>query len=236
MNRADYLDAVAAELRGLTDYEKAAVRRELEGHIEDHAEALRALGCSEDEAESRAAERMGDPVETGRGIAALYRPFWLWVERVAGVLIAVSAIELLLGLGVLHNGYNSIRARFYRAYDKDAVRMEERMAIGDDVVRLYGASPYQEGTESGVELWLCAYDRLPCGTVSDKIWGNLTFTANGEQRPPHIAGDGGGWSDAGATFMRLRLPLENGDTSVTLRYDRFGTVAELTIDLTEVLT
>lgn len=233
MNRAAYLDAVAAELRGLTDYEKASVRRELEGHIEDHAEALRALGFSEDEAEERAAAQMGDPVETGRGIAALYRPFWLWVERVAGVLIAVMAVELLLGLGVLHNGYNSVRARFYRAYDEGVLRMDERMEIGDDMVRLYGTRPYQEGEENGVELWLCAYDRLPFGVVSDKIWGNLTFTANGGQRPLHSAGSGE-WSDMGATFMRFKVPLKAGDACLTLRYDRFGTVAELTVDLTEV--
>ena len=235
MNRPEYLDAVAAELRGLTDYEKAAVRRELEGHIEDHAEALRAHGYPADEAERRATAQMGDPAETGRGIAALYRPFWLWVERVAGVLIAVMTVELLLGLGVLHNGYNSIRARFYRSYDADVVRMDERMAIGDDVVRLYGAKPYREGSESGVELWLCAYDRLPAGVVSDKLWTNLAVTANGAERTRYAAG-GGGWSDLGASFQRIRVPLEPGDTSLTLRYDRFGTAAELTIDLTEVLT
>lgn len=234
MNRAAYLDAVAAELRGLTDYEKAAVRRELDGHIEDHAEALRALGCSEEEADTRATERMGDPVETGRGIAALYRPFWLWVERVAGVLIAVMALELLLGIGLLQHTTNSIRARFYHSDDETVVSMDERMEIGDDVLRLYGVRRYQEGAESGVELWLCGYDRLPFGVVNDKILQSLTVTANGEGRT-YYAAEGGGWSGATAFYLCLRVPLEAGDTSLTLHYTRFGTVAEHTVDLAEVL-
>ena len=221
MNRAAYLDAVAAELRGLTDYEKAAVRRELDGHIEDHAEALRVLGCSEEEADTRATERMGDPVETGRGIAALYRPFWLWVERVAGVLIAVMALELLLGIGLLQHTTNSIRARFYHSDNATVVSMDERMEIGDDVLRLYGVRRYQEGAESGVEL-------------NDKILQSLTVTANGEGRT-YYAAEGGGWSGATAFYLCLRVPLEAGDTSLTLHYTRFGTVAEHTVDLAEVL-
>lgn len=231
MNRADYLDAVAAELRGLTDYEKAAVRRELEGHIEDHAEALRALGCPEDEAESRAAERMGDPVETGRGIAALYRPFWLWVERIAGVLIAVMAIFCILGLPLIGSVADSIRARF-----ENRTAFNEYMEIGDDIVRLYDVNRYQDETGSGVQLWCYAYDRSIFGIVQSSVLDRLTFEADGAQGKHDLRfPKAGGGGDFRALQYHWWLPLEDGDTRITLRYDRFGTAAELTIDLTEVL-
>ena len=233
MNPEEYLNAVAAELRGLTSYERAAVRRELEGHIEDHAEALRAHGYPEDEAEARAAERMGDPAETGRGIARLYHPAWLWAERVAGALIAVMALELFLGFGGLGGVAGSVYARFCKPDDAHVTALDERMEIGNDVVRLYGINRYSDGQEDGVELWLCAYDRVPTGVVAQNIWGWSAVTANGEERVRYA--DGGGWSNARVTYCHIKVPLEPGDKTVALRFERFGEAVERAVDLTEVL-
>lgn len=47
MTPSEYQDRVLAGLRRLTPEEREAVRRELDGHIEDHMEALRELGYDE---------------------------------------------------------------------------------------------------------------------------------------------------------------------------------------------
>ena len=234
MNREDYLAAVTAELSRLTDDERAAVRGELAAHIEDHAEALRAIGYAEDEADARATERMGDPAQVGRDLAKLYRPFWLWVERAALALIAVMLLHLLLGSALLYHTWSSLYARVCAPDDETAIRLDERMAVGDDVVRLYGISGYRPGETCEVRLHLCAYDRSPFGIVHQNIWSWMQLRAGepAEERP--YAAGGGGWSNAGASHMYVKVALAPEDASITLRYERFGQVCERVIDLTEV--
>ncbi len=176
---------------------------------------------------------MGDPTETGRGIAALYRPFWLWVERVAGVLIAVMILHLLLGTGALYWTWSSLYARVCTP-DDAVIHLDERMAVGDDVVRLYGISGYRPGEACEVLLNLCAYDRSPFGIVHQNIWSWLQFrTGESVGERPYAAG-GGGWSNMGVSYYHVRMALGPEDTCITLRYARFGQVYERVIDLTEV--
>ena len=234
MERGEYLDAVAAELKRLTPKERAAVRGELDAHIEDHAASLREHGYADEEADARATALMGDPVQVGRDIAKLYRPIWLWVERVAGVLIAVMALYMLLGLGALGSAWNSVYARVCVPDDEAAIRMDERMAVGDDVVRLYGIKGYEPGQACEIELNLCAFDRVPFGCVYQNIWGGVRFLAGEDRSERYRAAGGGGWSNEGVSYRSVAVKLEPEDTSLTLRYERFGEVAELTVDLTEV--
>lgn len=233
MTGREYLDAVSAELKRLTPSERAAVRAELAAHMEDHAAALTDCGYDAAEAETLAAEQMGDPAETGRAIARLYRPFWLWAERVARVLVVLLCVHCALNVVSLGGVFGSIRARSCKPEESSAVALDECMEFGNDVVRLYGVCRYQEDSEDGVELFLCAYDRLPTGVVDQNIWTWLTATGNGGERTRYAGGSG--WSNANVTYRRLRVPLEADDALLTLRCERFGDAAELTIDLTEVL-
>ena len=234
MNREDYLAAVTAELSRLTDAERDAVCGELAAHIEDHAEALRELGYAEEEADARATEQMGDPAQVGRDIAKLYRPFWLWVERLAGVLIAVMILYLLLGSAMLYHTWSSLYARVCTPEDEAAIRLDERMAVGDDVVRLYGISGYRPGEACEVRLWISAYDHVPLGIVYQNILGFLEIGA-GEKEPEGVDVRGGTiYGSSGACYIVTRVPLAPEDTSITLRYARFGQVFECVIDLTEV--
>ena len=57
MDRRDYTDRVLSSLRRVTEKEREAIRSELDGHIEDHMEALRELGYDEELAEERAIAR-----------------------------------------------------------------------------------------------------------------------------------------------------------------------------------
>ncbi|MBE6910617.1 MAG: hypothetical protein E7474_13760 [Ruminococcaceae bacterium] len=236
MRSGEYLDAVEAELGRLTYRERADVRRELTAHIEDHTEALRGIGCTEDEADERAAEAMGDPAETGRAIAKLYRPIWLWIERIAAVIIVFMAVWAVLGFGMLGMAWSSISARFCAPDDARAVRVDERMVIGDDVLRVYGVRRYRTRDAFEAELWMCAYDRVPLGVVSHAIWSWTGLYANGNGESRKLNFSGGGEGGTGATYKQWVVPLEAGDTSLTLRYERFGVMVERTFALPEVET
>ena len=61
MDRRDYTDRVLSSLRRVTEKEREAIRSELDGHIEDHMEALLELGYDEELAEERAIAAMGVP-------------------------------------------------------------------------------------------------------------------------------------------------------------------------------
>lgn len=70
MDRNEYCDRVLAQVGRLTSGEARDLRAELSGHIEDHAEALTALGYGEDEAGERAVMLMGAPRRRGGRCAA----------------------------------------------------------------------------------------------------------------------------------------------------------------------
>ena len=77
MDRRDYTDRVLSSLRRVTEKEREAIRSELDGHIEDHMEALRELGYDEELAEERAIAAMGEPDEVGRELNKQYPFRWL---------------------------------------------------------------------------------------------------------------------------------------------------------------
>lgn len=80
MDRRQYTDRVLTSLRRMTAKEREAIRRELDGHMEDHMEALRALGYDEALAEARTIAAMGDPEEVGRELNKQYPFRWLVVK------------------------------------------------------------------------------------------------------------------------------------------------------------
>lgn len=68
------MEQVLANLRRVTPDERAAIRDEIDGHIEDHICDLLELGYDEKLAEERAMSFMGDPVEVGRERDKQYPP------------------------------------------------------------------------------------------------------------------------------------------------------------------
>ncbi|MUU12877.1 MAG: hypothetical protein EP146_16765 [Oscillibacter sp.] len=102
MDRRDYTDRVLSSLRRVTEKEREAIRSELDGHIEDHMEALRELGYDEELAEERAIAAMGEPDEVGRELNRQYTGWgWVLVSRAAVVLTVVLCAQALLALGIL---------------------------------------------------------------------------------------------------------------------------------------
>ncbi len=62
--------------------DRAAVMRELDGHIEDRIEAYIEAGLSREEAEAKAQTAMGDPTAVGKQLAALHKP-WLRLLQIS---------------------------------------------------------------------------------------------------------------------------------------------------------
>ena len=99
MDRRDYTDRVLSSLRRVTEKEREAIRSELDGHIEDHMEALRELGYDDELAEERAIAAMGEPDEVGRELNKQYPFRWL-VAKWGAILLAVC-----IAFGVYVNDY-----------------------------------------------------------------------------------------------------------------------------------
>ena len=95
MDRRDYTDRVLSSLRRVTEEEREAIRSELDGHIEDHMEALRELGYDEELAEERAIAAMGEPDEVGRELNKQYPFRWL-VAKWGAILLAVWILASVL--------------------------------------------------------------------------------------------------------------------------------------------
>ena len=114
MTRSTYIQAVFSHLKRLTKREREAIRRELDGHMEDHMEALRALGYDEALAEERTIAAMGDPAEVGRELNRHYPFRWLVIGRAA--MIATLLFALLVAPPAWNKAgdvVNNLWCRFY---------------------------------------------------------------------------------------------------------------------------
>ena len=94
--------------------DRQAVMKELDGHMEDHIEALVEIGMSREEACARAEAAMGDPAEVGRQLAALHKPWLSWMLTAAKVWLAAS---VLLALVIQGQGSRQIRPLFTKLSD-----------------------------------------------------------------------------------------------------------------------
>lgn len=77
-------------------------------------------------------------------------------------------------------------------------RVNIRIPVGNDVLRIYRVAVGQSGDELGVweaEVSMCAYDRIPGGYVSNSIWSHTQVeNPRGRRSGPAAAGAAGGWS------------------------------------------
>ena len=226
----------------MTGDERAAIQAELEGHIEDHMEGLMELGYDAALAEQRTLDAMGDPKEVGRELNRQYTgwPFVL-LSRAAVLLTAVLCIQALLGIGILGNLWDSVVARVWpkNFEELEAVtpaaseRLDIRIPVGNDVLRVYQVSRVTREGVPAVGISLCAYDRLPGGVVSGQLLSGVWIE---DQRGNVLEwqSNGQGRGNYGAEYQLRYVPVEEADTSVTLRYARFGENIAVEIPLPEV--
>lgn len=89
MKKSEYIEKALEQIRCQKVHEP--LKRELEAHIDDQAEAFVSVGLPEAEAEEEAVKTMGDPVEAGVGLDAVHRPkFPMSAAAVAMLLMIVG--------------------------------------------------------------------------------------------------------------------------------------------------
>ena len=237
MEGREYCREVLAHIPRATRREKEAIRRELADHLADGAEAWKAAGCGPEEARARAVEAMGDPAETGRALNAQLSPFWLWLGR--GSLLLAAGFCLLLAMNFLRvqAAVENLTARvaptlLVRRLEKDlpegytyAQTVDLRLDMGQEelrVCRVYmdPSSPCRVG------LGLVWYSRDLHGCAPLRSWPEVCSPNGG------IGKEGSNYVPYGVlTCTYLQVPVEPGDTYVTLRCERYGREWELRVPL-----
>ena len=101
---AQWLDEAVKGIRFGPD--RAAVRAELEAHLEDKAADLQRIfpDMLPEDAEARALEDMGDPAEIGKALARIHKP-WLGYLWRASKWIAILLVVLLMAANILNNDH-----------------------------------------------------------------------------------------------------------------------------------
>lgn len=249
MDRREYCDRVLAQVGRLTRNEADDLRRELAGHIEDHAEALVGHGYTEEDAAARAVMLMGDPEETGKALRAQYGGWWLViVQRAARILTAVLCV-MIAGLIVKSSGlYGAICGRY--EVQKPGGNWEElwgaetpgtRIPIGDDIVRVDAVSAGAPAKEKllgnyRAEVLLTGFDRIPGGVVYARLLESLRLeNERGEAIYEWEDYDYPSCVSSGGTLYVCiashRVNIEPDDTYIRLIYDRLGEHVEVEISL-----
>lgn len=238
MTREEYCHEVLVQLKRLTGDEQQDVTRELADHMEDHVCGFLELGYDEALAEERTLELMGDPAEVGKALNRQYPRSWLILGRLAVTVTAVLCVMSVFAVGMLGFVWQSLTYRLWAPEipSKLAVecsrRVDIRVNIGNDVLRVCRVSVGRKEGEYLAEAAVCAYDRIPGGIVSDRIFGNIV-TEDQRGKSLEYGGYSGGSGHWLAETANLWVPVRAGDEEITLRYERFGETIRVTVPLPE---
>lgn len=88
-SRTEYLRIIEQQIRCKKAYPE--IKRELEDHMNDQKQAYLEQGMTQEDAENRAVEEMGDPVLTGEALDQVHRPKTDW-----SLIVMVIALSLFL--------------------------------------------------------------------------------------------------------------------------------------------
>lgn len=237
MDRQTYVDTVLSHAGYLTDREEKALRAELTDHMEDHMEGLLELGWDEPLAEERTLAAMGDPEEIGRRLRAEYPLRWVLLADLGRAAAAVLLLALLLAR-VLEFSWD-IPGYLRQRLDPEGTptlaavttgrELEDRLILGNDVLRLNILWLGEEGGVPMAELHADAFDRIPFGVV-----GLMDLTVENQ------AGEAAaGWitdaevrrDDGRLDRYLARIPVAKGDDHITLCVRQFGKTATVEIPL-----
>lgn len=235
MTRGEFCARVRKHLKRATDAEWQSIRREILGHVEDRMEDFQRSGLDQGAAEVRAVAAMGEPEEIGDALNRQLSPFWLVLSRVSTACIALLCCGLVLSLPVsFARVFDNLQARLapgsgFRGPEEGYVRQEVdvRLSIRSDVLRVYWVDL---SAEKGLaEVHYCLYDKNPLGDTANNIDNYIQV-----REPDGTWGryPGGGQGSGAVWYLNLsRVPVERGQETITLRYDRFGDHLTLEIPL-----
>lgn len=240
MDKEEYTRRVLNALRHVTGSEYEDVRHEITGHIEDRMEALIEAGCSEEEAERRTVDAMGNPEKVGTELSKQYQSFlWVILGRLfIWLAVAVVGFCAIRDWGVLGRYYDNLVARFAPTYGDNKAAPEElvstdiRIRVGDDVLYIYQMGVWEIGERKNVQMRAVAYDRFPGGVVSRYLPASVRLEDGAGEEVKMVMD----WSKSSYYYgyVQYHLGLGAEDESVVVCIDRFGEGIRQEITLPEV--
>lgn len=171
MNFTGWVEQVCGCVRFQPD--RKAIRKELWAHYEDHCRDLERLEFAPALARQRALEAMGDPLEVGKALDRVHKPWLGWLWEASRVILAGLVVLSLVTLFFL-TGVPRLR-------DKLRGELEEMPEMAAWVDLEYGtlyAAPGEVTEQEGcwlaeVELWVRM--REPLGTEDGVITWFFTY-------------------------------------------------------------
>lgn len=155
--------------------DRKRVQNELYDHILQRIRLFSEEGYSDEEADRRTAEAMGDPDEVGRALAKEYRPFWGWcllsLRAVALILLVVFSVSFLRNLAGIRSEREWNRAALESFGSEGWVEQVAESECGDYHFSLKRAqlSPQEDsGTRLVLELRAWTWDPLLGAPMIDR--------------------------------------------------------------------
>lgn len=169
----EWLDIAVSGIRFGPD--RAAVRKELDGHIEDRMADLRRIfpNIPQEEACARALSAMGDPEELKISLARVHRPWLgrLWTASRWALWLALISLNLV-GLGVREDFDSSLRGRTgTEVYHR--IRDGEKAELGQYTFQITGAAWVDRSNHPGALDSL----QLVLRASSPKFWERVSAQA-----------------------------------------------------------
>ncbi len=239
----EYSKAVAGYVNHATGKEKARLRKELEDHMEDHAQALINGGFPEDHAYQIAVDSMGDPETVGKALNKEYPLHWLILSRLVWFVVFIAALLLVFALAHgLKGAVGSLEARHapmehYQAEvqlpDAELVPLDFTQPFPNgDVIHFYAAAveldeKYKDRGYVG-HLYAVIYNRNP---LRDPLsYSHITDTLTSSQETTMLVSLEGS-SHGNAQYHHWILYTLQPEEIVMVQYDRFGTSFTLEVPL-----
>jgi len=232
-------------LRGATQKEQDAIRAELDAHIEDHICDLIDLGYSEKLAEERTMLRMGDPEEVGRELDKQYPMRWLVIGDISAF-VAVAIIFLFIMAQLVGFFEESVVRSVYYRFQPESIECLEcidaaeetdiRFELNDDILRVFQVSVGEMRGKHVAVVEVQCFDRIPGGPVGDWMSWTTIESQRGEKGQSYDNARTWIISRIGGSWLRQRclwVPVEENDTYVTLRCEKYGQKVDYQIPLPE---
>ena len=179
--------------------DRKAVRAELEEHLEDKALDFQRIfpGLTEKEARERAVSDMGDPMEVGKELAKVHKPWLGYLWRASQVLLALTILNFMAAVGTLRYdrdrgpelegtveavfaGQEAVRVNTYTLWVEEASLIQGTEELH---ITWRATSPCFWETPDGEfsQAWTGVDDR---GTVYTSIWDRVL---DGERMLPYVS-------------------------------------------------